>query len=74
MSCYKVETDPYCNNCPEFEVMVKEEEFYEDEFNRTTHYILRSITCKHRKRCNNMINWLNKNYKEKGDNNGSFTD
>ena len=57
-----------------YDPSVKEEEFYEDEFNRTTHYILRSITCKHRKRCNNMINWLNKNYKEKGDNNGSFTD
>ena len=71
MGNYNLEIDPYCSDCPEFEVTVKEEDVWEEDFNcRVNHYILRTVTCKHRKRCQNMVNWLKKN-KEKETNNGS---
>ena len=63
--------EPYCENCPEFEVADREEELFTDEFYYPpVRKILHTITCKHKKRCSNMVDWLSKKEKkEKKDDN-----
>jgi len=70
-SNYIFEVDPYCENCPEFEVYDREEEMFVDDFYYPpVKKIYHTITCKHRKRCSNMVDWLRKNSKkEKKDDN-----
>ena len=69
-SNYMLLIEDYCENCPEFEVVDRDEEFFYDDFYYPpTKKILHTITCKHRKRCSNMVDWLrkNENKKEKKD-------
>ena len=62
---YIFQTEPYCENCPEFEVNDTREDLYQEDFmSSTTHYINHAITCKHKRRCANMVDWLIKNKKK----------
>ena len=67
---YKFVTEPYCENCPEFEVNDERDDLFMENFmsSAPTRFINHVITCKHRKRCANMVDWLKKN-KEKEINN-----
>lgn len=60
MKTYTIKLETYCENCPEFEVAVKSEEYTIENFfdNNGHEQIERIITCKHSRRCNNM--WRNK--------------
>lgn len=70
MCAYKLMIEPYCHDCPEFEVTDVREDIYKEDFmSDAEHYIFHSITCKHMKRCTNMVKWLRKN-KEKEINDG----
>ena len=67
---YKLIVEPYCENCPEFEVNDAKEELYLDNFisPEPDHYINHALTCKHMRRCSNMIKWLKKNKAKEIDN------
>lgn len=67
---YKLIVEPYCENCPEFEVNDAKEDLYLDNFisPEPDHYINHAITCKHMRRCSNMIKWLKKNKAKEIDN------
>ena len=71
MGAYKLITELYCQNCPEFEVIDLRDDVYSENFmsEEPLHNIYHVIKCKHSKRCENMVNWLRKN-KEKEINNG----
>lgn len=61
-SNYILMIEPYCENCPEFDVVDREEEYFSDDYYYPpVKKILHTITCKHRKRCDNMVSWLQKN-------------
>ena len=74
MESYSIVLPDYCENCPEFEVVTREESFtfegfdinYFEDMKRTE--IRRELSCAHRKRCANMVKWLEKNLKNKGEN------
>lgn len=67
---YKLIVEPYCENCPEFEVNDAKEDLYFDNFisPEPDHYINHALTCKHMRRCSNMIKWLKKNKAKEIDN------
>lgn len=59
MDYYILELEDYCNECPEFDVTVRLKEAGPD----TMGSVFRKqkvINCSHKKRCRNMVNWLNK--------------
>lgn len=68
---YSFHVEPYCDNCPEFEVSVKRDDFYRDEFSLdiletgSSRIIGQSIGCKHARRCENMIKFLQKKLDKK---------
>ena len=74
MSNYVIRLPDYCENCPEFDVATKEESITIERFSldiladMTVTEIKRELTCTHRKRCANMVKWLEKNLKNKGEN------
>lgn len=56
---YIFKTEPFCEDCPEFDVNDLRNDYYAEDFvSEPTHYISHMITCKHMRRCNNMVNWL----------------
>lgn len=58
---YIFEMEPYCDNCQEFEVTSKAEEYYfTDLSTNVKRQIDVSVHCKHQKRCANMVSWLEK--------------
>lgn len=67
---YKLIVEPYCENCPEFEVSDVREDLYQEDFmsEEPDHYINHALTCKHIRRCSNMIKWLKKNKAKEIDN------
>ena len=71
MDNYSIDLEEYCKNCPEFDVHVVEESHMIESVsmddpwrNVMQEYIERSLTCKHRKRCANMMKWLKNKVKE----------
>ena len=67
---YKLIVEPYCENCPEFEVNDTREDLFMEDFisPEPNRYINHAITCKHKRRCANMIEWLKKNKAKEIDN------
>ena len=71
--CYILALENFCDNCPEFDVCVDENEFYHETGDcRVVKHISRIITCSHHKRCVNMMNWLSKRKEQNED--GCITD
>lgn len=60
---YRLEIKEYCEDCPEFEVTSKEEKYYEEGFFETKTFINQHIQCVHKKRCECMLNFLERKYK-----------
>lgn len=63
---YSFRVEPYCENCPEFEVSVKREDTYIEDFSlEVCHKIDQYIGCKHAKRCENLVRFLQKKLNKK---------
>lgn len=57
----KLNVQPYCHNCPEFEANVEKEsvvadDFYQYDIEKTIYNT--DISCKHRDRCVGMVEYL----------------
>ena len=65
MKNYILMLEDYCDDCPEFDVNVRTEEYFSDTYYEPpVRHIEQTITCKHRKRCANMVDWIKKNDKK----------
>lgn len=63
---FEFHVEEYCDDCPEFEVGVKEHLGPEDfNLKRKTEYY---ISCKHSKRCENMMKFLKKKLEKENTN------
>ena len=59
MNGYTFEIDPYCENCPEFDVTADKEELWTETFMmETKKYICYKVRCKHQTRCKNMKKFI----------------
>lgn len=58
----RFEKEKWCENCPEFEPNVEKQNLYSDDYcingNFRKKIVDTVITCKHRDRCQDMINYL----------------
>lgn len=56
----KLDIQPYCRNCPDFEAKTDHEclEFSGMGFNKTAYEHRYVITCRNKKRCEEMVTYL----------------